>query len=120
MASHQLNLLDSVPSAESKHRRINVPRSSVEAYQRTHAHSRMAIVANWLELFVANWRKHPTSAELSDFANGSLGCMSYEMHLLYVRRGLSDALANGLVEHAGKRKCMVAGTLAVTWKVCSR
>jgi hypothetical protein len=40
--------------------------------------------------------------------------------LLYVRRGLSDAMARGAVVHAGKRRCTETGRICVTWRVATR
>lgn len=114
----QQMLFDQTPPRQKK--RVNVPRTSAEVYFSIDAHSRRRIVASWLKDYVLHCDHEPTSAELADYANGSLGNMSIDMHLLYVRRGLSDALALGLVEHAGQRKCQVSGRACVTWKVRTR
>lgn len=100
-------------------KRVNVPRSSVEAYHRTHAGERAATVTRWLWActMVAEGM---TSAELTARVCRESREACTTERLLYVRRGLSDALAKGLVEHGPKRDCKVAGTLAVTWKVRSR
>ena len=109
------------PSPVRARRRSQVPASSVEAYQRTHADGRVAAVFAWLQEMVRG-QAEPTSAELARWrwrSQGYRGPVSTDC-VLYVRRGLSDALAKGLVEHAGKRTCSVAGTSAITWKVRTR
>ncbi len=95
-----------------------VPASSVEAYGRVLADSRTHRVLDWLGRYGATHAGWPTSAELLRWAEPS---MTHSLaRLLFVRRGLSDAQKLGVVEHAGKRPCTVAKTLAVTWKVKSR
>jgi hypothetical protein len=91
-----------------------VPVTSAVAYQAAHPQTRMTKVLSMLTFVDAP----VTSAELSSrFSGWQWPTMEYT---LYVRRGLSDALSAGLVEHAGKRLCAVSGTLALTWRVVSR
>lgn len=114
----QLSLLRDVETREKK--AVNVPRTSVEAYQRTHKHTRMADVTLWLSEHIKTRQQYPTSAELARLWGPAPYWDGKYIPILYVRRGLSDALQKGLVEHAGKRTCTVAGSSALTWKVRSR
>jgi hypothetical protein len=102
---------DPLSMGKGERKRGFVPASSVEAYQRTHKDTRVSVVVDLLDGL-----RPTTSAELTRFYNA----YPTTDDLLYVRRGLSDAQKLGLVEHAGKRPCTVAKTLAVTWKVKSR
>ncbi len=99
---------------------VNVPASSRQAYERMNVDSRMSVVWRWLGNYQRKYAITPTSAELADWANGSLGNMSIDLHILFIRRGLSDLCRRGFVEHAGKRECSVARSLALTWRVKSR
>lgn len=93
---------------------VNVPTSSVEAWRALPEREKNRRTSYVVELV----RSHPglTSKELACVGNDS----RTTDYVLWVRRGLSDALAKGLVEHAGKRICTVAGTMAICWKVRSR
>jgi hypothetical protein len=97
-----------------------VPVTSALAYQAAHPNERASAVTFEAESY---WHEHsqfPTSAELADWHARGHGMLGDLTITLWIRRGLSDALAAGLVEHAGKRKCAVSGTLALTWRVVSR
>lgn len=104
-------------------KRGHVPRTSVAAYEATDASGRMASVLEWLR-GCTQWEQAPTSAELASwrwrrvYAGGSASTDC----LLYVRRGLSDARAAGLVEHVphGERTCRVTGRKSVCWRVRGR
>jgi hypothetical protein len=104
-----------------------VPASSVEAYQRQSPDLRAARVTYWLARMAEPYMKpNPTSAEMSQWVDVMRYTLPHDVPLkgleltLFIRRGLSDAKARGLVEHAGKRHCTVANTLAITWRVRSR
>ena len=98
---------------------VNVPRTSVAAYRERPRDQRVADVMEFLfRAAKFDGRTPLTSAELCEWAYGvtqvTTDC------LLYVRRGLSDALRLGLVEHAGTRTCGVSGRACVTWAVVKR
>jgi hypothetical protein len=102
-------------------KRGHVPQTSVEAGRDVNRDARMGAVLTWLE-DVTLYRPAPTSAELARWrwvTQNQPGQVSTEC-LLYVRRGLSDAVAKGFVEHAGTRQCWVTGKRCVTWKTRSR
>lgn len=109
-------LFDQGAPRETK--RVNVPRTSVEAYQRTHAETRIATVLSELNSYSIKYCHPPTSAELTQWRHYHSRYSTDD--LLYIRRGLSDALAKGLVEHGPSRRCAVSGTQALTWRVRSR
>lgn len=116
----QPSLFQDAPVTRSR-KSGQVPASSVAAYrQRANPDCRLSVVMSWLQQFVEDYGRYPTSAELADWADGALGFVSPEAHLLYCRRGLSDLKAKNLIEHSAKRQCEIAGTLAVTWKVRTR
>lgn len=110
----QPTLLDDLPVRRPT-KPGHVPASSVEAYQRRPRDQRIQDAVNAVE----RW-PDSTSAELAHERTNHYWAGPSTDDKLYVRRGLSDALARGLVEHAGKRICTVAGTTAVTWKVKTR
>lgn len=113
----QGSLLD-LPTPRQK-KRGHVPASSVAAYLERPRDGRVAAVVEWL---AACWHHHPTSAELALWRwrdQGHRGPVGTDC-LLYVRRGLSEALAAGLVSHAGERKCSVSGRTCLTWRVVGR
>lgn len=113
----QLSLLSDVEKRQKKAGRVE--RTSIVAWERVNVESRMAVCVGWLRAYWNRAHDWPTSAEL---ANSEYPRETgwWDTHKLYVRRGLSDALAKGLVEHAGKRTCTVAGSSALTWRVKSR
>jgi hypothetical protein len=112
-------------------KRGRVTASSVEAYRERPRDARVGSVVGWLGGY--HWQYvhcpssttpnyPPTSAELSKWVwklDERRTPMSTDC-LLTVRRGLSDALALGLVSHAGERTCSVSGRKCVTWAVRSR
>jgi hypothetical protein len=108
----QADLFTETPTPRQK-KRGHVPRSSVAAYREHDRGGRVDAVVAWL----GAQRAPVTSAELAE--RMSLGPTSLET-TMNVRRGLSDALALGLVSHAGERKCAVSGRKCVTWAVRSR
>lgn len=94
-------------------KRGHVVRTSVLAYQERDRTGRVAFVVEALQM-----EGEPiTSAELHDAFVQPKGP---DMDIYWVRRGLSDALALGLVSHAGERTCAVSGRVCKTWKVSSR
>ena len=97
----------------------HVTRSSVLAYQERPRDARAAAVVDALSRY---WVVGipATSAELAVEMYGRRERTPPVELLLYVRRGLSDALKLGLVEHAGERKCAVSGRQCVTWRVRGR
>lgn len=107
-----------VPARKPKHH--GVQSTSVAAYRHANPSSRMSVVTGWLWLMQRRYGVPPTSAEIADWANGSLGMMSWDAHILYVRIGLSDAKRKGLVENCGKRKCKRSGKTALLWRIASR
>jgi len=102
----QLSLLNQ-PELRAK-KRGHVPRTSVLAYQDAQPHTRAAEVLAAVIRFTAVIGYPLTSAELAETA---------ERDLLFIRRGLSDLLADGAVEHAAPRKCRVSQRLCLTWRI---
>jgi len=119
---------DPLSMGKGERKRGFVPASSVEAYrERANPAARMASVVALLSMHIRECGNQPTSAELAHTRYEQVHGIFTVVHLkpplelvLWVRRGLSDALAHGLVEHSEKRNCAIAGSLAVTWKVKSR
>jgi len=91
---------------------VNVPRTSVLAYQERNRTGRVDYVLQAITHLTAA----ATSAELCSQSFGDTRTDG----LLYIRRGLSDALALGLVEHAGQRVCRVSGRTCITWRLRQR
>lgn len=110
----QASLFDAPLPRETK--RGRVPRSSVLAYRERPRSQRAAWVTAALTEWAGRDDMPPTSAELSANLFGERD----DLWTLQVRRGLSDALALGLVEHAGERPCAVSGRTCVTWRVVAR
>lgn len=84
---------------------------------------RKANVLRWLAAFYNRWQQNPTSAELADYSTGyEMLLKDWMSLLLYVRRGLSDLQAAGLVESVphGDRKCAVTESKCCTWRVRQR
>jgi len=107
--------------APREKKRGHVPRTSVEAYHQTDVATRSRTVLAWLrewdtraahDQVPALW---PTSAELAQFA-----LPTGLVQLLYIRRGLSDLLATGAVQHAASRRCRVSGRTCLTWRTTGR
>lgn len=114
MATHieqQLSWLDESP--RTTRRRASIPPSSVVAYQSRPRDQRIQDAVEAARLFPGC-----TSAELAKWHFQHRDVTTDDK--LYLRRGLADAKKLGLVEHAGKRVCGVAGTLAMTWKIKQR
>lgn len=109
----QPNLLD-LPEPRAK-KRGRVTRTSVAAYRERPRDGRIAEVLEWLA-GATQFGEPVTSAELTVRA----GMPAATDCLLYVRRGLSDAKEQGLVEHAGTRRCAVSGRTCCLWRVVSR
>ena len=109
-------LCDPPPDTARPHKAVNVPRSSVLAYQERPRNARAAAMVAAL----MDAPDRPTSAELARWMADEDGIRLTTEHLLSVRRGLSDALKLGLVEHAGERKCAVSGRQCVLWRVRTR
>jgi hypothetical protein len=97
-------------------KRGHVPKSSVAAYRERPRDKRVSAVVLAFQLVDGP----STSAELTRAMCYEDGVRAELSKLLAVRRGLSDALALGLVSHAGERKCAVSGRKCVTWMVRSR
>lgn len=91
---------------------------------------RKAEVLRWLEWYRDRHQESPTSAELHRAApDAAADCetsgpvfLSATDSLLYIRRGISDLQAVGLVEAVpqGKRPCRVSGRTCETWRVRQR
>jgi hypothetical protein len=65
----------------------------------------------------------PTSGELAHYRRLSGLLPEHEdptATLLMIRRGLSDLLACGAVEHGPSRPCKVTGETCVTWRIVTR
>ena len=102
--------------AQPRRKPGHVPRSSVLAYQERPRNARAAAMVAALR----DAPDRPTSAELARWMADEDGIRLRAEHLLSVRRGLSDALRLGLVDHAGERKCAVSRRLCVIWRVRTR
>lgn len=107
-------LLEDVPRRRRK--AINVPRTSVLAGQAVNKDARVSRILG--ELVSLEDADHPTSHELA--SAWTWPDAPSLAQLLEVRRGLSDALAAGLVEHAGERKCSISGRRCKTWRLRQR
>src|SRR5690606_14428034 len=113
----QPDLFGQAPDHAQPHRKPgHVPRSSVLAYQERPRDARAAAMV----LALMDAPDLPTSAELARWMADEDGIQLTTDHLLSVRRGLSDALKAGLVEHAGERTCAVSGRQCVLWRVRGR
>ena len=116
--SQQPDLFGAAPDTARPHKAVNVPRTSVLAYQEQKPTERATAVTAWLSAC----GQVPTSAELAQWrwtTQGHRGDVGLDC-LLYTRRGLSDARKLGLVEHAGQRKCAMSGRQCVLWRVRTR
>ena len=102
--------------APSPHR--PVVRTSILAHQ---AHGgftgRKQLVFEALRSYDARFL--PTSAELANALPAQPDADRTAM-LLLARRGLSDLLSAGYVEHGPMRKCIVSGEMCVTWLLRTR
>jgi len=78
---------------------------------------RKAEVLGWLSAYYSGCNAWPTSAELAEWERAGWPRTD---DLLYVRRGLSDLQAAGLVESCGKRICRVSGKTCTVWRVVQR
>lgn len=116
----QPSLLFDLPASRPR-KRGQVTRTSVEAGRAVNRDGRVNDVLTELGAYGIEYCHAPTSAELAGFKQfGGRAKLSGLGVLLTVRRGLSDALAAGFVEHAGERTCAVSGRTCVTWKVRTR
>jgi hypothetical protein len=104
-------------------KRGHVERTSVLAYRERPRDQRVADMVTFLGWHYARIGTHPTSAELSQWVTAG-GCQarfaSPLEQRMWFRRGLSDALAAGLVAHAGQRECAVSGRTCLTWRTVGR
>lgn len=116
-------LFDPPPDTARPHKAVNVPRTSVLAYQERPRDARAAEAVRVLAWCYERTGQLPTSAELASWVSGGGVQAQFASALeqrMWYRRGLSDALKLGLVEHAGTRKCAVSGRQCVTWRVRTR
>lgn len=92
---------------------------SVKQYQdgRERFTGRKANVLRWLAGYYNRRNEWPTSAELAVHVEPAVGAWDYTAGLLYVRRGLSDLQAAGVVEANGARECRQSGRVCETWRV---
>lgn len=97
-------------------KRGHVPRTSVLAYRERPRDARASAVTGALSEYAVP----VTSAELALDLCAEDGVRYDLSRLLATRRGLSDALALGLVEHAGERTCAVSGRKCVVWRTVAR
>ena len=111
----QAGLFDGAVARPKK--RGAVPRSSVLAYRDVDRESRGAKVLERLCGWAASGSGWPTSAELAAWLSG--GHPDTDT-ILFVRRGLSDLLSDGLVEHGEMRPCSETGRRCLTWRVVTR
>lgn len=129
----QLSFLsDAAPSVRRERKRGHVRATSVETYQAQTAtlERRADEVTAWLRVWLENHDRYPTSAELAydapecQAAIGTAGpdFRNWDACLLYVRRGMSDACAVGVIEVVpnGKRLCEVSKRKCETWRVKQR
>lgn len=116
-------LFDPPPDTSCPHKAVTVPRTSVLAYQERPRNARAAEAVRVLAWCYERTGQLPTSAELASWVSGGGVQAPFASALeqrMWYRRGLSDALKLGLVEHAGERRCAVTGRLCVTWRVVTR
>lgn len=101
---------------------VNVPRTSVLAYQERGRAGRVGDALTFIQQVVAKTHQAPTSAEVAEDYNSHSPTPGFTRpySVLHIRRGLSDALAAGLVEHAPARKCTVSGRTCVAWRLRQR
>lgn len=106
---------------------VNVPRTSVAVYRETDSSGRVRRIVDLLSIWhevMTEDDKMPTSAELSEMIvyrqEEWAARWNDTQRLLYVRRGLSDALAKGLVERGPARVCQVSGKKCLTWRIRGR
>ena len=85
------------------------PQSSHDAEARHRKSGRMESNANFVFEIVRCWPDR-TSRELFM----SYGC---KLELVELRRRLTELMNNGRISQGPQRKCTVAKTLAVTWRV---
>lgn len=122
--SQQPDLFGQAPDTSRPHKAVTVPRTSVEACLETDREGRSVRVLERLRGWGMAGRGWPTSAELAAWMSGESKPSTDAV--LFVRRGLSDLLADGLVEHAGERPCAVStgrggrALVCKTWKVRTR
>lgn len=109
----QPDLFTSAPSRPTK--RVSVPRTSVLAYQERPRDARVTVALLWLSRALLP----VTGAELAAMSYTSDGWPSLAQTMT-TRRALSDALAQGLVRHAGTRQCSVSGRVCLTWSIVTR
>jgi len=109
--SQQLDMF--TEAARPTRKRVNVPRTSVLAYQERDRSGRVDFVVQAVQMF----ETPQTSAELWDACVQPKGP---DMDIYWIRRGLSDAQKLGLVEHAPSRECQVSGRQCVTWRLRAR
>ncbi len=107
----QPSLLDDLPERKPR-KRGRVTKTSVAAFRATPRTGRAAAVVEWLARHEGDW----TAAEVVSSATRQWSTDA----LLYVRRGLSDALAKGLVERGPARECRIQGNRVVTWRIAHR
>ncbi len=62
----------------------------------------------------------PTSGEMAAGHYSTFGPRDWTACLLFVRRGLSDLLACGAVEHGPSRLCGTTNEHCVTWRIVTR
>jgi hypothetical protein len=99
-------------------KRVSVPATSGRAYRekREQIGARGDRVLAYLRCSTIAQGAAPTSAEVAGYEMSQFH-PAWEAHKLYVRRGLSDLLAAGWVQHGPARPCRVGGMTCVTWRL---
>ncbi len=108
-----------LPGCEVPRRHKPTRQTSREVYKvaRAEFQGRKADTLRYLSGYWNRWQQSPTSAELT--MRAPVFWSSYDYGVLYIRRGLSDLKAAGLVEPVpnGKRNCAITGHVCETWRV---
>jgi hypothetical protein len=110
------------PTERKPWKRVRETSKATYAIGRQRFTGRRADVLRWL---AAMWNRHnasPTSGELASHGASEFLGRSWDWVLLYTRRGLSDLLKTGIVEHVpnGVRRCTRTHSACETWRVRER
>lgn len=102
-----------------RHKTTRQTSRAAYAHGREHFTGRRADVLRHLSAWWNRFQLSPTSAELAMWTRGDYPALDWTAHLLRIRRGLSDLMLTGIIEHVpqGQRACDVSGELCETWRV---